>query len=46
MANYTVMFCLSMLTALPIDDVGLHNAMKHLLGFGNKPSKAESLKLF
>lgn len=45
-ANYTLMFCLRMPTALPIDDVGLHNAMKHLLGFENKPSKAEILKLF
>jgi DNA-3-methyladenine glycosylase II len=45
-ANYVLMRCLRIPSAFPIDDVGLHNAMKHLMGSANKPSKEEILKRF
>jgi DNA-3-methyladenine glycosylase II len=44
-ANYVLMRCLRMPAAFPIDDVGLHNAIKYLMGTENKPSKEEILKL-
>ncbi|HEY2420248.1 MAG TPA: DNA-3-methyladenine glycosylase [Neobacillus sp.] len=44
-ANYVLMRCLRFSTAFPIDDVGLHNALKHLLGAKNKPTKEEILRL-
>ncbi|MDQ0201599.1 DNA-3-methyladenine glycosylase family protein [Neobacillus ginsengisoli] len=40
-ANYVLMRCLRYLSAFPIDDVGLHNALKHLMGTENKPTKEE-----
>lgn len=45
-ANYVLMRCLRVPTAFPIDDVGLHNAIKYLLGTEKKPTKEEILKLF
>ena len=44
-ANYVLMRCLRMPAAFPIDDVGLHNAIKHLLGLEAKPTKKEILEL-
>ncbi|SMF83188.1 DNA-3-methyladenine glycosylase II [Paenibacillus uliginis N3/975] len=44
-ANYVLMRCLRIPTAFPIDDVGLHNAVKHALGSELKPSRDELLKL-
>lgn len=44
-ANYVLMRCLHIPTAFPIDDVGLHNAVKHALGVEQKPSRDELLKL-
>ncbi|MCV4231769.1 DNA-3-methyladenine glycosylase [Virgibacillus sp. LDC1] len=44
-ANYVLMRCLRMPAAFPIDDVGLHNAIKHLLGLEVKPTKKEILEL-
>lgn len=44
-ANYVSMRCLRFPSAFPIDDVGLHNAMKHILGRDSKPSKAEIRQL-
>lgn len=44
-ANYVLMRCLRFPSAFPIDDVGLHNAIKLLLGTEKKPSKEEILKL-
>jgi DNA-3-methyladenine glycosylase II len=44
-ANYVLMRCLRFPNAFPIDDVGLHNALKHLLGRDQKPSKEEILRL-
>lgn len=40
-ANYVLMRCLRAPSAFPIDDVGLHNAIKHLLEMDRKPSIAE-----
>ncbi|QHT61589.1 DNA glycosylase [Paenibacillus lycopersici] len=40
-ANYVLMRCLRMPAAFPIDDVGLHNALKHALGRDAKPTVAE-----
>ncbi|MUG47777.1 DNA-3-methyladenine glycosylase 2 [Paenibacillus woosongensis] len=40
-ANYVMMRCLRMPSAFPIDDVGLHNAIKHLTGSDRKPAKQE-----
>jgi DNA-3-methyladenine glycosylase II len=44
-ANYVLMRCLRFLSAFPIDDVGLHNAIKLLLGLERKPTKEEILNL-
>lgn len=44
-ANYVLMRCLRMPEAFPIDDVGLHNAIKHLMGLEAKPTKQEILEL-
>ncbi len=44
-ANYVLMRCLRFTSAYPIDDVGLHNAIKHLTSSEKKPSKEELLKL-
>ena len=44
-ANYVLMRCLRFPDAFPIDDVGLHNAIKHLLGRDVKPTKNEILRL-
>lgn len=44
-ANYVLMRCLRFPSAFPIDDVGLHNAIKHLLAMENKPTKEEILQL-
>ena len=44
-ANYVLMRCLRHTSAYPIDDVGLHNAIKHLTGSEKKPTKEELLKL-
>ncbi|MDP4098759.1 DNA-3-methyladenine glycosylase [Paenibacillus sp. P96] len=40
-ANYVLMRCLRFPSAFPIDDVGLHNAIKALLGSERKPTKRE-----
>jgi DNA-3-methyladenine glycosylase II len=42
-ANYVLMRCLRFPAAFPIDDVGLHNAIKHLLKLDAKPS-VESIR--
>jgi DNA-3-methyladenine glycosylase II len=44
-ANYVLMRCLRYPSAFPIDDVGLHNAIKLLLGTDRKPTKEEILQL-
>ncbi|MCR8634270.1 Ada metal-binding domain-containing protein [Paenibacillus radicis (ex Xue et al. 2023)] len=44
-ANYVLMRCLRFPSAFPIDDVGLHNSIKHLQGTENKPTKNEILQL-
>ncbi|MFJ5714898.1 DNA-3-methyladenine glycosylase family protein [Neobacillus sp. NPDC093127] len=44
-ANYVLMRCLRYTSAYPIDDVGLHNAIKHLTRSEKKPAKEELLKL-
>lgn len=44
-ANYVLMRCLRIPSAFPIDDVGLHNAIKHLRGSEKKPTKEEILQL-
>ncbi|MED1912654.1 Ada metal-binding domain-containing protein [Brevibacillus laterosporus] len=44
-ANYVLMRCLKIPSAFPIDDVGLHNAIKYLQGTPQKPTKEEILKL-
>nr|WP_275677678.1 DNA-3-methyladenine glycosylase [Neobacillus drentensis] len=44
-ANYVLMRCLRFPTAFPIDDVGLHNAIKFLKGYDKKPTKAELKEL-
>lgn len=40
-ANYVLMRCLRFPTAFPIDDVGLHNAIKFLKSSEKKPTKDE-----
>ncbi|WP_429745261.1 DNA-3-methyladenine glycosylase family protein [Bacillus salipaludis] len=40
-ANYVLMRCLRFPEAFPIDDVGLQNAIKHILGMDKKPTKDE-----
>lgn len=37
-ANYVLMRCLRNTAAFPIADVGLHNALKHVLGLDEKPT--------
>jgi DNA-3-methyladenine glycosylase II len=37
-ANYVMMRCLGCPTALPLEDVGLHLAIKHFLNMSGKPS--------
>lgn len=44
-ANYVLMRCLRFPSAFPIDDVGLHNAIKLTLGLDKKPTKEEILNL-
>ncbi|MGG1879509.1 DNA-3-methyladenine glycosylase [Paenibacillus cisolokensis] len=44
-AHYVLMRCLRMPDAFPIDDVGLHNAIRHLQGMDRKPTKAEIMEL-
>jgi DNA-3-methyladenine glycosylase II len=44
-ANYVMMRCLRFPSAYPIDDVGLHNAIKYLTDAEQKPTKEELLKL-
>ncbi len=39
-ANYVLMRCLKVPSAFPIDDVGLHNAIKAVLGMSDKPKVA------
>ncbi len=43
-AHYVLMRCLRFPSAFPIDDVGLHNSIKGILGTSKKPSKEEILK--
>lgn len=44
-AHYVLMRCLRIPSAFPIDDVGLQNAIKYLLGTEKKPTKSEILQL-
>lgn len=44
-ANYVLMRCLRIPSAFPIDDVGLHNVIRHLTGSSAKPTREELLKL-
>lgn len=44
-ANYVLMRCLKAPSAFPIEDVGLHNAVKQLLGLDTKPSLEELRQL-
>ncbi|MDF2834677.1 MAG: DNA-3-methyladenine glycosylase [Paenibacillus sp.] len=44
-ANYVLMRCLRMPDAFPIDDVGLHNAIKLQTGLGRKPTKPELVEM-
>ncbi|MDI4647293.1 DNA-3-methyladenine glycosylase family protein [Cohnella hashimotonis] len=44
-ANYVLMRCLRMKDAFPIDDVGLHHALRHVTGSDAKPSREEILRL-
>ncbi|WP_045520937.1 DNA-3-methyladenine glycosylase family protein [Neobacillus niacini] len=44
-ANYVLMRCLRYPCAFPIDDVGLHNAIKYRLDKEMKPTKDEIMKL-
>ncbi|WP_040948848.1 DNA-3-methyladenine glycosylase family protein [Gorillibacterium massiliense] len=44
-AHYVLMRCLRYPNAFPIDDVGLHNSIRHLLGTSQKPTKDELLRL-
>ena len=38
-ANYVLMRCLGASHAFPIEDVGLHNAIKRQLGMAEKPNR-------
>lgn len=40
-AHYVLMRCLRFPSAFPIDDVGLHNAIKFITGAEKKPTKNE-----
>ncbi|CAI6087617.1 DNA-3-methyladenine glycosylase 2 [Cohnella sp. JJ-181] len=44
-ANYVLMRCLRMKDAFPIDDVGLHHAIRHVTGSDAKPPREEILRL-
>lgn len=44
-ANYVLMRCLRLPSAFPIDDVGLHNAIKVRLGLPEKPTVARIREL-
>jgi DNA-3-methyladenine glycosylase II len=44
-ANYVLMRCLRYPSAFPIDDVGLHNAIKRIMGMDSKPTKEEIREL-
>lgn len=44
-ANYVLMRCLRFTSAFPIDDVGLHNAIKYLKRSEQKPTK-EEIKMY
>ena len=44
-ANYVLMRCLRFPSAFPIDDVGLHNAIKQVNGSQTKPTKSEIMQL-
>ncbi|PAV31696.1 DNA-3-methyladenine glycosylase [Virgibacillus profundi] len=44
-ANYVLMRCLRYLTAFPIADVGLQNAIKSLKNINRKPTKEEILEI-
>ncbi|MDR6881133.1 DNA-3-methyladenine glycosylase [Bacillus sp. 3255] len=44
-ANYVLMRCLRNPAAFPIADVGLHNALKHVLGLEAKPTLPEIRRL-
>lgn len=44
-ANYVLMRCLRMKDAFPIDDVGLHHAIRHATGSDAKPSREEIMRL-
>lgn len=43
-AHYVLMRCLRMPDAFPIDDVGLHHSIRHVLGLDAKPDKASILE--
>ena len=45
-ANYAMMRCLRYPSALPISDVGLHNALKHQLELSEKPTINDVRELF
>lgn len=40
-ANYVLMRCLRMKDAFPIDDVGLHHALRHVTGSAAKPPRED-----
>ncbi len=44
-AHYVLMRCLRMPDAFPIDDVGLHHSIRHVLGLERKPSRERILEL-
>ncbi|REK71662.1 DNA-3-methyladenine glycosylase 2 family protein [Paenibacillus paeoniae] len=44
-AHYAIMRCLRLPDAFPIDDVGLHNAVKLQLGMDRKPTKPELIAM-
>ncbi|MDG0808377.1 DNA-3-methyladenine glycosylase 2 [Cohnella rhizosphaerae] len=44
-ANYVMMRCLRMKEAFPIDDVGLHHALRHVMRRDAKPTREEILRL-
>jgi DNA-3-methyladenine glycosylase II len=44
-ANYVLMRCLRFPAAFPVDDVGLHLAIKSVLGINRKPTKQEVITL-
>lgn len=44
-ANYVLMRCLRKKDAFPIDDVGLHNALRHVAGSDAKPPRDEIARM-